>query len=148
MKFSKEIVEKICEHLKKGATITSTCAAVGLSRETFYDWMKKKPDVSDTIKKARAIPDQKVENALFRSATMKHRFKEKHFKAVVVGDKVKLIPEKTITKIIPPNVTAQIFWLKNRMPEDWRDKTEHEHSGNVIIEVISAVPRPKKKKEK
>ena len=23
---------------------------------------------------------------------------------------------------IPPNITAQIFWLKNRKPEYWRDK--------------------------
>jgi len=147
MKYSKEIVEKICKHLKKGATITSACAAVGIHRDTLYDWMNSKSDVSDTIKKARAIPDQKVENALFRSATMKHRFKEQHFKAVAKGEKIKMIPEKTVTKIIPPNVTAQIFWLKNRMPEDWKDKTEHEHSGGVIIKVISAVPRPKKKKK-
>lgn len=25
-----------------------------------------------------------------------------------------------------PDVTAQIFWLKNRMPEQWRDKREVE----------------------
>ena len=29
------------------------------------------------------------------------------------------------------NVTAMIFWLKNRKPNVWRDKQEIEHSGNV-----------------
>lgn len=29
------------------------------------------------------------------------------------------------------NVTAQIFWLKNRQPEKWRDRQEFEHSGGV-----------------
>lgn len=27
-------------------------------------------------------------------------------------------------KFIPPQVVAQIFWLKNRRPEEWRDKRE------------------------
>ena len=25
---------------------------------------------------------------------------------------------------MPPDVTAQIFWLKNRRPDRWRDKVE------------------------
>lgn len=25
---------------------------------------------------------------------------------------------------VPPDTTAQIFWLKNRKPEEWRDKRE------------------------
>ena len=29
------------------------------------------------------------------------------------------------------NVTAQIFWLKNRKPDKWRDKQEVDHSGNL-----------------
>jgi hypothetical protein len=27
------------------------------------------------------------------------------------------------------NVTAQIFWLKNRRKEDWRDKVDHSLTG-------------------
>jgi hypothetical protein len=29
----------------------------------------------------------------------------------------------------PPDPTSMIFWLKNRQPQDWRDKQEHEHTG-------------------
>jgi len=29
------------------------------------------------------------------------------------------------------NTTAQIFWLKNRKPKEWRDKQDIEHSGSV-----------------
>ncbi|MCK4786177.1 MAG: hypothetical protein KAV87_20640, partial [Desulfobacteraceae bacterium] len=105
MKFSDELTEKICKHLKQGATIVTTCDAVGIAKSTFYEWMEKKSDFSDTIKKTMAIPDKKVENALYKSATMGHRYKEKEFKAVQVGEKIKMIPVKTVTKIIPPNVT-------------------------------------------
>lgn len=40
------------------------------------------------------------------------------------------------------NVTAQIFWLKNRRKEDWRDRVETEHSGKITHEVsrIELVP--------
>ena len=43
------------------------------------------------------------------------------------------------------DTTAMIFWLKNRRPDLWRDKHDVEHSGNVSITVISAVPRPEGK---
>jgi hypothetical protein len=35
---------------------------------------------------------------------------------------------------IPPDVTACIFWLKNRDPQHWRDSQQHEHVlGRYII---------------
>ncbi len=32
---------------------------------------------------------------------------------------------------IPPDTTAQIFWLKNRKPEEWRDKKDVAVEGNM-----------------
>jgi hypothetical protein len=40
-----------------------------------------------------------------------------------------------------PDVTAQIFWLKNRRPDRWREKQEIEHSGSV--QIIDDIPRKK-----
>ena len=34
-------------------------------------------------------------------------------------------------KHIPADTTAQIFWLKNRRPDLWRDKQNIEHSGQI-----------------
>ena len=31
------------------------------------------------------------------------------------------------------NTTAQIFWLKNRRPDKWRDKQNVEHSGGIRV---------------
>ena len=33
---------------------------------------------------------------------------------------------KVITKQVIPDTTAQIFWLKNRKPNEWREKREVE----------------------
>ena len=35
---------------------------------------------------------------------------------------------------VPPDVTAQIYWLKNRDPQHWRDSQQREHVlGRYII---------------
>lgn len=34
-------------------------------------------------------------------------------------------------RAIDGDTTAQIFWLKNRRPDKWRDKQQLEHSGNI-----------------
>jgi hypothetical protein len=40
----------------------------------------------------------------------------------------------SIVEHVPPDVTAQIFWLKNRKPRQWRDAWQIEHSvGKYII---------------
>lgn len=41
--------------------------------------------------------------------------------------RVEILPDGTkrgfqITKEVPPDVTACIYWLKNRKPADWRDR--------------------------
>lgn len=35
-----------------------------------------------------------------------------------------------------PRVTARIFALKNADPENWKDKQEHEHSGNLTVQIV------------
>ena len=42
-----------------------------------------------------------------------------------------LVVTKEVTKEVVPDTTAQIFWLKNRKPNEWRDKKDIEHSGEV-----------------
>lgn len=45
--------------------------------------------------------------------------------------KTKSVLDEKKIKHVAPDVTAQIFWLKNRKPREWRDKQEIEHSGGV-----------------
>lgn len=49
--------------------------------------------------------------------------------------------EKTVTvqKQLPPDISAQMFWLKNRCPELWRDKPpepEPEPEDGNLLEVL------------
>ena len=54
--------------------------------------------------------------------------------------------KKVITTIkhIPGDTTAQIFWLKNRKPDKWRDKPTAEDNTqdqNIIINITPATDK-------
>ncbi|WP_431030107.1 helix-turn-helix domain-containing protein [Lysinibacillus sp. LZ02] len=55
-----------------------------------------------------------------------------------------LVEERT--KEVVPDTTAQIFWLKNRKPDVWRDKQQVEHSGGVTNTVIEMSQEERKKR--
>ncbi|EJV07735.1 hypothetical protein HMPREF1334_02430, partial [Enterococcus faecalis ERV41] len=40
---------------------------------------------------------------------------------------------KKVTKQVAPNPTAAIFWLKNRKPDEWRDRKETQISGEMSV---------------
>ena len=67
------------------------------------------------LKKGKDIADAQVVNALFKTATGFTYYEDI---ATATGDVVQA------QRFAKPNTTAQIFWLKNRQPDRWRDKTE------------------------
>lgn len=132
--------EKILELARSGYTDKEISQYIGVSYATFRNYLKKNLAFLAAIKKAKSKADITVENNLFKRATG-YDFVEEVLEYVPgKGDeqtKVKTV--KKIKKHIPADVTAQIFWLKNRQPGKWRDKQNIEHSGEVI-EKIRFVP--------
>lgn len=56
-----------------------------------------------------------------------------------------------LKKAMDGDTTAQIFWLKNRKPKEWRDRRDYNVEANVVKEELSPeerVERIKKLKEK
>jgi hypothetical protein len=83
----------------------------------------------ESLKKAKQESDQRVVNSLYHKAVGYEQDAVKIFQ--FQGEPV-IVPYK---EIIAPDTTAQIFWLKNRQPQQWRDKQEVEHSGKIKAEV-------------
>lgn len=116
---------------------------MGIATSTLYEWKKRFPEMSEALKKGKDVVDVEVENALLLKAM---GFKETVRKAVKVKEVQykdgKRVSEKEHIEyvdeevFIPPDTTAQIFWLKNRRPEQWRDKREVEHSGELNVPQI------------
>lgn len=121
---------------------------MGISVSTLCEWKNKFSELSEALKKGREVADYIVENELFescktRTVTVKKPIK---LKKVMVDGKKRLEEERIEYAeeqvVVPANVTAQIFWLKNRRPEKWAGVPEEtraeEHDDDGLLEALSA----------
>nr|DAW39138.1 MAG TPA: terminase small subunit [Caudoviricetes sp.] len=92
---------------------------MGINPATLYDWKNKYPKISEALKKGKEVVDIQVENALLKRA-LGYDYQEQRIEKSD-KDGTKII--QTI-RHVPADTTAQIFWLKNRRPDKWRDKPE------------------------
>lgn len=97
---------------------------MSVAYSTFRVWKTEHPEIAEAVRKGKEVVDREVENTLFKSATG------------FIG------PDG---RYYPPNITAQIFWLKNRKPDRWREKNDIALSpSNGVLESILALEKGKK----
>ena len=65
-------------------------------------------------------------------------------KIIVVKGKVVEVPYR---EHVPPEPGSIMNWLKNRMPDVWRDKIDHEHGGNVNLTMSDLVSEVYRRRE-
>ena len=116
---------------RSGLVDTQIAKNIGIAVQTYYEWTRRFPSFAEAIKKGKAPVDIEVENALLKSALggtvivkkpVKIKTKRQLAgKGTIEEEHIEFIDEEVY---IPPNTTAQIFWLKNRKPDKWRDKQE------------------------
>ena len=112
----------------------------GITRSTLSEWKKKYPDISNALKKGKEIVDREVENALLKKAKgynveIKKTFKVRKIDYDSSGKKIREYEELQTgydEVHVPPDTTAQIFWLKNRRPDRWRDRQEEQRSSEEV----------------
>ena len=102
----------------------------------------KYPAISATLKKGKEVVDTEVENALLQKALGMTKTIQKPIKLKeVLYDNGKRTSEKEHIEFveeeifIPPDTTAQIFWLKNRRPDKWRDKQKDEVDTTALVKL-------------
>lgn len=115
---------------RDGLTEEDIAHNMGISRKTLGKWKNLYSPIGDTLKKGKDVADRIVENALFKRATG-YEYSEE-IEEFVDG---KLKTTRKYKKQMPPDVTAQIYWLNNRKPKDWRNKPkeEVENSGVTVV---------------
>ena len=108
---------------RDGLTDEQIAANIGIGYSTLQTWKSKYQDIQDALKKGKEIIDRQVENALLKRA-LGYEYEE--VKEKFEGN---VMTERTVTKKeVIPDVTAQIFWLKNRKREAWADRQNIELS--------------------
>jgi hypothetical protein len=101
-----------------GGTDGQLAEALGISRRALTARKTKDPELFHTLKEAKAEADARVEKALFQRGigyTCDDCHVSKHKGRITIT---------RFKKHYPPDTLACIFWLKNRKPQEWRDRGE------------------------
>ena len=119
---------------------------MGISYSTLREWKKKYSALSAALKKGREISDYIIENALFQrakgyTATVKKAIK---VKKPYYDDEGRRIDEECVEIVeeemhVPADVTAQIFYLKNRKPSNWKDKPDGDNFNDALQEMLKGL---------
>lgn len=116
---------RIEEWAKCGLGLDQIAHNMGIATGTLCKWKNDHNELNEAIKRGKRPADLIVENALFKSACgydVEETTEELRFNKTT--HQYEMIVVKKQKKHIPPSNTAQIFWLKNRCPDRWRDKIE------------------------
>ena len=126
---------RIAAWTRNGLSEEQIAKNFGISITTF-NRAKKDPDYGEAIRTAliqtKDVVDMQVENMLYKRA-MGYEYdevKEEYESGILV--------KRTVTKkVVVPDTSAQIFWLKNRKPSEWRDRREADNT--VALEKLDMV---------
>ena len=116
---------------RDGLTDKQIANNLGISIQTFYTYKKEHLEFFESLKKGKEIVDYEVENALLKRA-LGYEYEEKTYEDVY-NKELDMYVEKLTKKVkkqVAPDTTALIFWLKNRKPNQWRDKVNVENENN------------------
>lgn len=119
------LAEKYCEI---GGTIEGLGKLFQVKRETIYDWIATRQEFADAVNSGRDAANSDVQKSLFKRATgytytAQRPFVDKNGREHVVS----------YEEHVSPDTAAAIIWLKNRMPEQWRDKIDVSHNANSAL---------------
>ncbi len=129
--YKPEFAEQARKLCLLGATDVDLGDFFKVRRETIWAWSQRFEEFSNALKAGKSAADERVVQSLYHRAVGYTFDSEKvfQFQGAVVRAPVR--------EHVPPDTTAAIFWLKNRKPEEWRDKREIEHSGAIDLASIT-----------
>lgn len=129
-KFKPEYVrqaEKLCE---MGHTDYEIANFFDVSLKCFDNWKTKHRDFVRALKIGKEHNDDRVKRSLYTRA-VGYNYEAVKIFMPAGREKPVVVP---YIEHVPPDVTAGIFWLKNRDPQNWRDAQLLEHVlGKYII---------------
>jgi hypothetical protein len=112
-----------------GARDIEIATQFGITKQTFIAWKKEHASLAQAVRAAKfEFDSDTIEQTLCKRATgyyFTETTKELSKPDAKTGEQ-KLIVTKTVKKHVAADITAIIFWLKNRRKADWSDKQQIE----------------------
>jgi hypothetical protein len=101
-----------------------------ISESTLNKWKLDYPVFLESLKSGKEEPDNLVERSLFERAT---GYVNKNAVKIFMPANAEEPVYAPYHEHVAPDVTAQIFWLKNRRPDRWRDKQDIDFKGSMMV---------------
>ena len=105
-----------------GATDLEIADFLGITTTTFYQWRHEFPDFSEAVKVGKEAADDRVEKSFYNRA-IGYTFESEKIAINAFGK----VTRASCREHVPPDPGAAMNWLKNRRPNEWREKTEILH---------------------
>lgn len=113
---------------RDGAGEKEIAKRIGISVRVLSRWKRKYPEILAALNQKKELVDIEVENALLRRC-LGYEYTEKKLKTTKGGE------EEVITKkLMHPDLSAIMIWLKNRQGDKWREK-----QGDENLELLKKV---------
>lgn len=115
-----------------GATVSQIASRIGVTVSTLRRWRATHVEIARALDEADDLATTKVEAALYRRALGFDT--EETTTTITEGPLGTTEQTKVVVRHVAPDVKAATFWLKNRAPDRWSDRTEVEHTINIMEE--------------
>ncbi len=127
---TKDNLIRIAAWTRDGLSEAQIAKNLGISYMTFRR-AKKDPDFGEQISEAliqtKDVVDMEVENMLLKRA------RGYEYDEVTEEYEMGILVKRKVTrKMVVPDTSAQIFWLKNRQPDKWRDRREVDNTVALV----------------
>lgn len=133
-KFKPEYIEQAKKLCELGATDEDLANFFDVTTVTIWRWQVAHSEFCSALKMGKDSADNRVERSLYHRAI---GYTHDAMKVMQHQGSEILVPYK---EHVPPDVTACIFWLKNRRKDQWRDKSEHgftDENGKPVAPVLN-----------
>ena len=111
---------------QRGAILSEIADCFGVTTRTLSNWLNEYPELREAVDAGNDAFNTRVERALAERAIGFYADRYAWQEDPETGER-KLVP--TERKYFPPDVTAGIYFTKNRMPDRWRDVQRPEVNG-------------------
>lgn len=111
-----------------GAKDVEIAQFLGISLSALKLAKKKHQSFGDAIKRGRILADAEVAARLYLRCTGYESTEVTTREIRSESGELLSIETVTVTRAMPPDVDACIFWLTNRQPDKWRNKFEVDHT--------------------
>lgn len=132
--YKPEYAEQAAKLCALGATDMELANFFDVDTATIYRWRNLHEEFCEAVTCGKEKADERVARSLFNRAVGYTFESEKVFQ--YQGE---IVRAKTLEHV-PPDVGAAFNWLKNRRPDEWRDKQTQEHTGPdggaLVVEIV------------